>query len=158
MLANGRPLAPTIPHNYVLAITILNVNLSVVQNFLPSISVLCYVYVTSHPPKNCTHLIWVSDAVSVSSLNSSFSWSELKCLATSWPASTTQDDKAFLCVWRWNIFSSMEPVCNGGNQPHFAQKQKKKREWCKVSQQVNDIWSNSSSGHHATREPWLGRR
>lgn len=57
-----------------------------------------------------THLSWVSLVVVSFSVKSSFSSPSEKCLSTSCSSSTTQLLRAFLWVWRWNIFSSMVPV------------------------------------------------
>lgn len=56
------------------------------------------------------HLSWVSLAVCSSNLNRSLRSDKLKWRSTSSSLSTTQELSAFLCAWRWKIFSSMVPV------------------------------------------------
>ena len=62
------------------------------------------------PVLPAAHLSWVSQMVS-SRLKRAFSSATLNSRCTSSSLSTTHELSAFLCVCRWNIFSSIEPAC-----------------------------------------------
>ncbi len=74
----------------------------------------CFANLNSFTWKRCAfiyaYLSWVSLFVFSLRVNRSLSSFMLKCLSTSSSLSTTQLLSAFLCTWRWKIFSSIVPV------------------------------------------------